>query len=280
MLKNTFHHLPGIGSGTERRIWAARIFDWGDFKEPYPLKWSPGRAAALRKCLEISQRHLSAGEPAYFTQRLPSHLHWRIFPEFRHMAVYMDIETSGLDRNAGIITTIALYDGRHVSYYINGRNLGDFEQDIQKFKLIVTFNGKNFDIPFIEKFFGIRLNQAHIDLRYVLASLGYKGGLKKCEARLGLERGELAGVDGFFAVLLWDEYQQNQNPKALDTLLSYNIQDTVTLETLMITAYNLKIIETPFSSSHRIDLPVVPPNPFLPDNETIERLRRRHAYLF
>jgi uncharacterized protein YprB with RNaseH-like and TPR domain len=32
MLKNTFHHLPGIGAHTERQIWSAGIFAWDDFK--------------------------------------------------------------------------------------------------------------------------------------------------------------------------------------------------------------------------------------------------------
>jgi uncharacterized protein YprB with RNaseH-like and TPR domain len=52
------------------------------------------------------------------------------------------------------------------------------------------YNGKTFDVPFIEKYFGIRMNHAHIDLRYVLKSLGYAGGLKRCEKALGLDRGE------------------------------------------------------------------------------------------
>ena len=47
--------------------------------------------------------------------------------------------------------------------------------------MIVTYNGKTFDVPFIEKYFGIRMNHAHIDLRYVLKSLGYSGGLKMFE---------------------------------------------------------------------------------------------------
>jgi len=52
-------------------------------------------------------------------------------------------------------------------------------------------------------FFGIELNQVHIDLRYVLRSLGYTGGLKGCEKQAGIDRGNLEGVDGYFAVLLW-----------------------------------------------------------------------------
>jgi hypothetical protein len=124
---------------------------------------------------------------------------------------------------------------------VQGQNLDDFIEDIQKYKVIVSYNGKSFDIPFIEHFFNIRLDHAHIDLRYVFYSLGFKGGLKGCERQLGMDRGDLRDIDGFFAVLLWDEYQRTGDQKALETLLAYNIQDTVTLENLMVTAYNMKL---------------------------------------
>ena len=66
-----------------------------------------------------------------------------------------------------------------------------------------------------DSYFNIRLPQAQIDLRCVLAHVGYKGGLKKCESLLGIDRGNLADMDGFFAVLLWKEYQKTGNPKAI-----------------------------------------------------------------
>jgi uncharacterized protein YprB with RNaseH-like and TPR domain len=49
-----------------------------------------------------------------------------------------------------------------------------------------------------------------------------------------MDRGNLSDVDGFFAVLLWNEYRKTGNQKALDTLLAYNVQDTVNLQNLMV----------------------------------------------
>ncbi|MGB9437458.1 MAG: ribonuclease H-like domain-containing protein, partial [Desulfobacterales bacterium] len=63
-------------------------------------------------------------------------------------------------------------------------------------------------------------------------------------------RGNSRDVDGFFAVLLWDEYQKTGDQKTFDTLLAYNVQDTITLENLMVTAYNMKLKETPFYETH------------------------------
>jgi uncharacterized protein YprB with RNaseH-like and TPR domain len=65
------------------------------------------------------------------------------------------------------ITTIALYDGHEIKTYVQGQNLDDFIEAIPQYNVIVIYNGKSFDIPFIESYLNIRLNHAQIDLRYV-----------------------------------------------------------------------------------------------------------------
>jgi len=175
------------------------------------------------------------------------------------------------------ITTIALYDGSSIIHYINGQNLDDFLDDIVKYKVIVSYNGKTFDVPFIENYFGIKLDHAHIDLRYILGSLGYRGGLKSCEIQLGFDRGDLKDIDGFFAVQLWHDYQKTGNPKALETLLAYNIQDVLTLENLMVISYNLKIKNTPFYRNQLTE-PVLPKIPFEVDMKTVERIKSENIY--
>jgi uncharacterized protein YprB with RNaseH-like and TPR domain len=54
--------------------------------------------------------------------------------------------------------------------------------------------------------------------------LGFTGELKGCEIQLGIDRRDLSDIDGFFAGLLWDEYRNKKNQKALDTLLAYNLR--------------------------------------------------------
>ncbi|MEJ2716908.1 MAG: ribonuclease H-like domain-containing protein [Deltaproteobacteria bacterium] len=211
-------------------------------------------------------------DPNYFSRALSSTEHWRIFPEFRDSVAYLDIETTGMGDWQDHITTISLYDGETIHYYVYGDNLDQFPDDIMKYKVVVTYNGKCFDIPFINRYFRITMDQAHIDLRYILHRLGYKGGLKGCEKQLGLSRDELDGVDGYTAVLLWRDFENNKNQRALETLLAYNILDAVNLETLMVTAYNLKLRETPFLESHQLTVPDLPCNPFEPDVRTLERI--------
>lgn len=272
MLRQTFSHISGIGRTTELRLWEAGITDWSLWRNTIPVRLSAISKADAPKVIEKSEQALKS-DPAFFTSALSSSDSWRIFPHFRHRTAYLDIETTGAESWAEI-TTISLYDGQDVFTYVNGDNLNDFVDDIQKYQVLVTYNGKSFDIPVIERFFRIRLNVAQIDLRYVLAKLGIKGGLKGCEKQLGLNRGNLDGVDGWFAVLLWRQYQASGDPKALETLLAYNIEDTVNLERLMVEAYNRNILQTPLGDDLLQDCPPPPPNPFVADYDCIESIRR------
>jgi len=271
-------HIQSIGAITEQRLWESGLSDWDAFSDDISIPLSGKRKYLLQKGIDESRQHLYQNNPMYFSKCLPANQSWRMFPEFRNSTVYLDIETTGLDRHYQSITTIALYDNQEIKTYVQGQNLDDFIEDIQQYKVIVTYNGKSFDIPFIENFFNIRLNHAQIDLRYVLYSLGFRGGLKRVERQLGKDRGDLRNVDGFFAVLLWDEYQKTGDRKALDTLLAYNVQDTITLENLMVTAYNLKLRQTPFYDSHLIAETMPPANPFRADLATIDRIKNRSQF--
>jgi uncharacterized protein YprB with RNaseH-like and TPR domain len=278
MLTNTFIHIQSIGAITEQRLWDSGFRDWDSFSGDLPIPIPASRKCFLEQGIGKSKRHLVNGNPAYFSKLLPSNQCWRLFPEFRDSMVYLDIETTGLDRYFNDITTIALYDGQCIQTYVQGQNLEDFIEDIQKYKVIVSYNGKCFDVPFLEQYFNIRLDHAHIDLRYILFSLGYRGGLKGCERQLGMDRGDLSDIDGFFAVLLWDEYQRNKNQKVLDTLLAYNVQDTINLEALMVLAYNMKLKQTPFYEKLLITESTTPVNPHRVDLETVDRIKTNSQY--
>lgn len=273
MLKQTFCHIPGIGPRLENRLWSQGLHSWEKVLEKDPEELPFSCRSSLCTHVRKSIDEFDNQNAFYFSEQLPGNEQWRLFPEFRDSVAYFDIETTGLRPDLSSITTIAVYDSRDVRYYVSGRNLTDFVDDIQQYKLLVTYNGKCFDIPFVEKFFDIEVKAAHIDLRYVLASMGYKGGLKGCERQLGIDRGELEGVDGYFAVLLWNEYVDSGSERALETLLAYNIEDVVNLERLMALSYNLKIKKTPFAESHQCVVPVPPPLPFEPDAKTIKKIR-------
>jgi hypothetical protein len=177
---------------------------------------------------------------------MPGKHHWRLYPAFRNRVAFLDIETTGLSSTHDDITTIAVYDGREIQTFVRGRNLDEFPRQISSYSLLVTYNGRCFDVPFIEaQFPGLRLDQPHIDLRYLLGSLGYHGGLKGCERAMGVAREPgLVEVDGFMAVKLWRAHRRG-DPRALPALLRYNVEDVVNLQWLMETAYNLAVAKLP-----------------------------------
>lgn len=267
MLEHTFCHIQGIGHSGEQKLWDRGILSWTD------LLARPGAVPRVSEhevvsVLEQSRQALN-DEPLYFIKRLKHGDRWRLFPHFRDRVGYIDIETTGLGPGCDI-TTISLYDGNQVRTYVNGINLDDFVEDVADIGVFISFNGLSFDIPIIEHYFRIELRQAHLDLRYVLSRMGFKGGLKKCERQLGINRGSLDGIDGSFAVLLWREYERTGSEQALETLLAYNIEDTVNLERLMIEAYNRNLDKTPFSQELQIPCPEPPqilhhPDPFIVD---------------
>lgn len=275
MLTNTFCHVPGLGTETERRLWSSGLRSWDAFGDGMDLPMTPTKVAVLGRHVEESIKQLAAGNARHFANCVPTDQHWRLFREFADSTTFLDIETTGLSGYADHITTAVVYDGCRIRHYVDGDNLQDLVGEVRDCRLLVTYNGKTFDVPFIRASFGLPMDQAHIDLRYVLASLGYRGGLKNCERQLGLDRDELADVDGFFAVLLWQEYKRTGNPRVLETLLAYNALDVLNLVRLMTVAYNLKLRGTPFEDTHKLPPPSVPENPFAADTEVIESIRRR-----
>lgn len=273
MLRRTFLHIPGVGVKTERALWRQGILGWEELLGLGPRLESFGFSSFLRQQILESTRRLKAHDPHFFAGKLPPRELWRLFPEFRQSTAYLDIETTGMWAGQGHITTIALYDGEKLRTYVYGDNLWEFAQDIRGYKILVTYNGRCFDLPFIKESMGLCLDQVHIDLRFLLAALGYRGGLKACEKALGLDRGELEGVDGFFAVLLWEAFLREGDPKFLETLLAYNAQDVFSLEYLMVKAYNLKLSETPFAGELSLEIPPQRISPFRPDPEILEQVR-------
>ncbi len=240
MLEHTFLHIPGIGYVTENRLWTDGFLTWRDyFEREQCCSLSSPMRQRVSQSLGESVEALAAGDARHFETRLPPGEMWRLYPEFKGKIAFLDIETTGLYPYQDVITMIGLFDGNKTKVFIRGINMKDFADEIKKYSLLITFNGKRFDIPFIRHTLGeLPDYQGQIDLLYPLGRLGYRGGLKAIERRLGLEReGALQDVDGFIAVLLWYEYQRG-NRAALDTLIRYNLEDVVNLQYLMEFAYN------------------------------------------
>ncbi len=239
MLKRTFIHLTSVGPATEAHLWREGVSCWDEFLAASRVRGIGAQRLALLQA-ELAESLLQLDNPGYFGQRLPSPEMWRLYRHYRQGAAFLDIETSGAAWPELTVTVVGLYDGREFQQFVWGENLNDFRYIIDEYDLLVTFNGLQFDVPVLRACFpGLRLPPVHIDLRFVLARLGYKGGLKRIEPQLGVQRPpDLEGLDGYDAVLLWERAQQG-DPRALDLLLRYNREDVINLEYLMEKAYGL-----------------------------------------
>ena len=165
---------------------------------------------------------------------LPQSETWRLYDFFREDAVFLDIETTGLGKNEDDITVFGLYDGINTKTMIKGINL-DYQllkKELQKYKLIVTFNGASFDLPFIEKRYPNLLPKIpNFDVKSVTKRLGLNGGLKNIEKELGIKRNPI--IDNFYggdALTLWKMYRATGDDYYLNLLVEYNEFDVVNLK--------------------------------------------------
>ena len=280
MLANTFIHLRGIGQVTERRLWETGIRSWDDFLAERRLP--PGvrsRSRPLKAAVARCAARLRDGDSAYFAREIPSAHAWRMYADFRRNAAFLDIETTGLSPEYSIITLVGILDRDGYRAFVHDRNLSDLREAVERYDMIVTFNGASFDLPFIEYHFGKMFGDTpHLDLRFPLRRMGLVGGLKAIERRLNAARpSALSSLDGFDAVRMWHMWKRGDRG-ALDTLIRYNAEDVFSLPKLAETAYNglSAAISAPAPRLERQPYPEESAPPYDPD--VIARLRRRGVF--
>jgi uncharacterized protein len=236
MLPATFCHIKGLTRRSEQQLWSTGILAWSHYEHcPKPL-FSPNKTTSVRAQMAESRQALDELNANYFLERLPTAELPRVYPHFLGRIACLDIETTGLDRSS-VITTIALYDGITVATFVRGQNLYEFPGAVSRYGLVVTYNGARFDLPFIRSEFGVAMDMPHLDLMRVLRAHGFRGGLKGCERLMGIKRQIPEDMDGLEAVRLWYAHRAGDR-SALRKLLAYNTQDVLSLELLLVKAYN------------------------------------------
>ena len=222
---------PGVGEKTEKKLWKQGYTHWEDIQDGNPDVRSEQK---IRNFIEKAQKNLEVGNEKFFGTKMPNKSLWRSYRNFEESVCFFDIETTGLDKNKNKVTTIAIHRGGETKTFVQGENLTkeNLEKELFESSLIVSFNGKRFDQPFLEHNFDLNIDNPHIDLMYLFKRLGYSGGLKQVEKDLGVER-ELEDIDGRQAVKLWKKYEKTGDRKHLDKLLKYNKYDTKNLQELL-----------------------------------------------
>jgi len=227
MLLSTFQHLKGIGSKTENELWRSGVLSWDHWELKQATQLSIFDTENYRNSIIQASREAIENEDAdFFAKNLPNSEYYRIALSFPKKTLFLDIETTGLSRYYNNITIVGWSMNSKYKVYIQGEDDYDLINSLQEAKVIVTFNGSIFDIPFLCKEFPrLNLPKTHIDLRFLAKQVGLTGGQKKIETFLGIKRpSHLLDIKGDTAPLLWYKYCRGDSD-SLRLLISYNHAD-------------------------------------------------------
>ena len=248
MLRSTFQLIDGIGPERESDLWSEGVTTWDQLASVQPQH---------TEALQQAEQRLDAGNARYFQDILGSRECWRFYANFQQTTAFLDIETTGLSPEDSYVTMVGIIDYTGFTAFVRGENLDELPGALEKYSLFVSYNGASFDMPFLDKEFGrvavdgqdsLFAHSAHLDLRYPLRRLGFKGGLKKIERSTDLGRPTaLSGLSGYDAVRLW-KMANDGEPEALTTLIRYNAEDVASLPRLTEMVVDEMAYGTPLSA--------------------------------
>jgi uncharacterized protein len=227
MIKASFIFLDKIGEQKEKSIWGQGIVDWDGFLQAKNIKGvAKHKKIYYDRAIQRLKKALGDENTAYFYEQSPKHT-WRLYPFFKEDTVFVDIEIE----QSGIIM-IGLYDGREMKTMVKGVNLDKevLKKELEKYKVMVTFNGGSFDLPRLKKYFGDIPKLPHVDLRHVCSKVGLVGGLKRIEEQLGITRPTHLKAQGESVVGLWKAFHASGDREYLNLLVQYNEEDTANLK--------------------------------------------------
>ena len=269
MITQSFIFLERIGNKLEQNIWKNGVNDWNNFlAKKYIKGLSRHRKLYYDRKILNARKALYNFDSTYFLGILPQSEMWRLYDFFREDAVFLDIETTGLSKSNDDITVFGLYDGINAKIMIKGINIdyNALKKELQRYKLIVTFNGASFDLPFIEKRYpGLIPKIPNFDVKSVTDRLGLKGGLKNIEKLLGIKRSNV--VDKFYggdALTLWRMYRATGDDYYLNLLVEYNEYDIINLKIVAehcVKKINQTLFNSHFASNALPRQSCVKPNP-------------------
>lgn len=228
-VENSFIPIRGIGETTERRLWRQGITEWDVFE---PTVLGPKTGDRAQAYINNARDRLAMGDAPFFAKTFPDRCHWRLYETFRSTACFLDIETTGLDKCTHEVTVVTTHLDGNTTTLVKDANLtrDRLLGELNSASLLVTFNGKRFDVPFLESAFDLSIDLPHLDLLYPCRRIGLTGGLKTIEGILDIDRDkdDLSGRD---AVRLWHAHERGEDG-ALETLVEYNQDDTVNLQSV------------------------------------------------
>ncbi|MBN2368312.1 ribonuclease H-like domain-containing protein [Candidatus Woesearchaeota archaeon] len=238
MIRNSFLFLPGIKKKKEQSIWQQGINDWDDFLNNKVKGISNRSKPYYDRKIHEAKLALRDNDSGYFYGRFPGTETWRLYDFFKEEAIFLDIETSSATSKESFLTVIGLFDGVDTKIMIRDVNLdiSALRRELRKYRLLVTFNGSSFDIPYLNKKYpGLLPKVPHIDVRHLCSKAGLKGGLKQIEQQLGIKRSNIIveRMYGGDPLKLWRMFRGTGDRYYLNLLVDYNEEDLVNLRQIL-----------------------------------------------
>jgi uncharacterized protein YprB with RNaseH-like and TPR domain/predicted nuclease with RNAse H fold/dephospho-CoA kinase len=269
MLDSTFCHLPRIGSKKEHNIWSSGILNWHDFESKNNVQLSLFSQDKKNDLINLDEswQALNQKDTDFFTRHLSKDNYYRIAVNFPEDTLFLDIETTGLSIYYDKITVIGWSLNQDYGFWIQGMEENSFKNVLAKAKILVTFNGTLFDIPFLKKEFpDLQIPLTHIDLRFLGQRVGLSGGQKVIEKVIGIERAShISDMVGETAPILWFKYLKG-DWSALKLLISYNHADIVGMKKI------LDVIIDRLVEKQKIPVAIRPKFHFYNPNDSIDFL--------
>lgn len=238
MIRNSFIFLDKINKKTEQNLYKQGILSWDDFLKKDKIKGiSKLRKSFYDKKIKEASSQLKEDNYIYLSKIFKNKNSWRLYDHFKEEACFLDIETISVSSTKSQLVLVGLYNGNETKTMIKDINL-DFKQlkiELDKFKMIITFNGNVFDIPYLNKCYkDIIKDKILLDLKVVCDQLKLKGGLKNIEKTLGIKRTNkiVEDIKGGDPLTLFKMAKGSNNPYYLNLLIEYNKEDVVNLETI------------------------------------------------
>ncbi len=186
----------------------------------------------LEADVALVQKRFADGDVLFLSERLPNALKYLLCLDFPEKVTYLDIETTGLSKVYHSLTLIGWTCDMQYKYELLGNERIpsiNFLQHLSNAPLIVTFNGNLFDLPFLKSRIDLP-PLVSIDLRFLSKRLGYAGGQKGVEEKLGINRPEeLKSLKGEDAPGLWFRATRGDR-SALEQLIEYNFHDILGMQ--------------------------------------------------
>lgn len=136
-LQMTFQLPGGVSAQAENRLWKAGILTWDDYRRSPDRFFSTSRHHRLLLAIERAESVLTEGQPERLLQLPSATWQLRLYPLLWRKAVFLDIETTGLDVHDSL-TTAALHSHGTTELFVAGYNLQTLPQRIPADAVLVT----------------------------------------------------------------------------------------------------------------------------------------------